>query len=87
MHILDYNTFVETMHCQKRRRQRCDGACVGKKQDAQTSLRDGFNTYAVTLPNGCTVRMNENGEVHIAEKDAPFKKLRNADKIQQHLVN
>jgi len=90
MHILDYNQFVETMFCQ---RNPLGGpgyddpsCCHSSNKNQEKTLSEGFNTYAVTLPNGCIVTMNEAGEVHIKEKNSAAKKLRHKDPIQQHLV-
>jgi|TARA_R110000868_G_scaffold391261_1_gene661199 hypothetical protein len=52
----------------------------------KTSLKAGFNTHSIELPNGCVINVQENGEVFLQEANAAPKKLRNKDSVQCLLV-
>jgi|GEM_PF-2149316 len=52
----------------------------------KTSLKEGFNTHSVELPNGCIIKVQEDGEISLQESGAAPKKLRHKDRVQCLLV-
>lgn len=55
-----------------------------KAQDI--TLTAGFNTKAITLPNGVRIEINENGEIALQEKGGAPKKIREKDHIMKNLI-
>jgi len=91
MHLLNYNQFVETMHC-------CEARSLGgnfsvrdapdvSTSDEETILRKGFNTHSFKLPNGCVIEVYETGELFLSEQSGSAKKIRDKDTVQQHLIS
>ncbi len=52
----------------------------------KTSLKAGFNTHSIELPNGCIIKVQEDGEISLQESGAAPKKLRHKDCVQNLLV-
>jgi|TARA_R110002126_G_C10490909_1_gene504509 hypothetical protein len=94
MQILDYNHRIETQLCHDvmwggeggiggiRRHNPAKAKTEGKV----TTIKEGFNDHAVVLPNGCTITINESGEVYLQEDGGAQKKLRNRDALQKCLI-
>jgi hypothetical protein len=52
----------------------------------KTSLKAGFNTHSIELPNGCIIKVQEDGEISLQEGGTAAKKLRHKDSVQSLVV-
>jgi hypothetical protein len=94
MQILDYNNGTETQFCQDEMWGGCGdfggshtSSAKVKTDGKVTTIKQGFNDHAVLLPNGCTITINESGEVYLQEKGGAQKKIRNKDALQKCLIS
>lgn len=95
MQILDYNHGIDAREHHKLSDD--GGGCIGfgrparppataQTSGAETRLKAGFNQHSVLLPNGVKVNLSEDGRISIEEKNAPPKKIRHKDRVEQHLI-
>lgn len=94
MNILDYNNVQHSM-------LKCDEWYGGgfdyygpraaipkyaKTTDNQTTLSEGFNVHSVTMPNGCTITVHEDGSITKTEANGQPQRIRPKDRVQSALV-